>query len=142
MSRPLVKEFEYKVSVKSLWQALTDAASMKQWYFPQLQSMEPTVGSVFQFHDGNADYQKVWIVTKVETERVFAHSWSYKGFPGTSEILFELAPAGSGTRLTLTQTGLETFPDHPHFGRERFEWGWDNLLGQNLRNLLNQSVQS
>jgi len=40
------------------------------------------------------------------------------------------------TILRVTQTGLESFPNDPHFKRERFEWGWDNLLGQNLKYLL------
>lgn len=30
-------------------------------------------------------------------------------------------------------------PDHPHFHRERFDQGWDNLLGQNLKLLLHSA---
>jgi len=37
---------------------------------------------------------------------------------------------------------LESFPNDPHFKRERFEWGWDNLLGQNLKYLLEDGNNS
>lgn len=139
MSTPLVKEFEYKAPIENVWQALTDVAKMKQWYFPQLQKFEPVVGYPFQFDDGNSGYQKEWIVTKVKANKTLAHSWTYKGYPGSSEVIFDLSADESKTRLRVTQTGLESFPNHPHFKRERFEWGWDNLLGQNLRHLLEPS---
>jgi hypothetical protein len=31
---------------------------------------------------------------------------------------------------------LESFPNHPHFQKELFELGWNNLLGHNLKKLL------
>lgn len=74
--------------------------------------------------------------------QTLAHSWSYKDYPGSSEVTFDLFENGNKTRLRVTQTGLESFPDHPHFKRERFELGWDNLLGQNLKHLLESSSKS
>ena len=137
MSNPLVKEFTYNVPIGKVWQTLTDKNKVKGWYFPQLREFEPVVGFRFEFDDDNAGYQKEWIVTKVVEGKTLAHSWAYKCYPGTSDVIFELFADNSTIRLRVTQTNLESFPNHPHFQRERFESGWDNLLGQNLKKLLN-----
>ena len=136
MDMPLVKEFDYNAPIDKVWQTLTDTNKMKQWYFPQLQKFQPIVGYKFQFIDDNQAYHKEWIVTKVAAGKTLAHSWAYKGYTGSSEVTFDLSAEGNKTKLIVTQTGLESFPDHPHFKRERFDWGWDNLLGQNLKHLL------
>lgn len=136
MNNPLIKEFIYDAPGKKVWETLTDKDKMKEWYFPQLQEFEPTPGYKFLFDDTNSEYQKEWIVTRAVEGKTLAHSWAYKGYPGISEVIFDLSPEGNRTRLRVTQTGLESFPNHPHFKRERFEWGWDNLLGENLKHLL------
>jgi uncharacterized protein YndB with AHSA1/START domain len=139
MSTPLIKEFNYNVPIEKVWRALTHKDKMEKWYFPQLQKFEPIVGFKFQFDDNSAEYQKEWIVTIVTEGRTLAHSWAYKGYPGNSEVIFDLFSEENKTRLRVTQTNLDSFPNHPHFKRERFEWGWDNLLGQNLKRLLEHS---
>lgn len=136
MDTTLVKEFSYNVPIENVWNALTEKDQMKIWYFSQLKEFEPRVGFKFQFDDDGANYQKEWIVTKFEAGKIFAHSWAYKGFPGKSEVIFELFSEQHKTKLKVTQTGLDSFPSHPHFNRERFESGWENLLGNNLKNLL------
>jgi uncharacterized protein YndB with AHSA1/START domain len=133
MNIPLVKEFNYNAPIEKVWQALTTRDKMKEWYFPQLQKFEPVVGYKFQFDDPGSKYQKEWIVTKVIEGKTFAHSWAYKGYPGSSEVIFEFFAEENTSRLRVTQTNLESFPNDPHFNRERFEWGWDNLLGENLK---------
>lgn len=142
MSTPLIKEFDYNVPIGKVWQALTDVDKMKEWYFPQIQKFEPIVGYKFQFDDNSSEYQKEWVVIKVKDDRTLAHSWAYKGYLGSSEVIFDLFADENKTRLRVTQTDLESFPNHPHFKRERFEWGWDNLLEQNLRHLLEHNNES
>lgn len=139
MNIPLIKEFYYNVPIEKVWETLIDKDKMKKWYFPQLQKFEPVVGYKFQFDDNNSEYQKKWAVTKVTEGKTLAHSWAYKGYPGSSEVIFNLFEEGNKTRLRVTQTGLESFPNVPHFKRERFDWGWDNLLGHNLRRLLEKT---
>src|ERR1035437_11199339 len=114
----LIKEFIYNVPTEKVWQALTDVDKMRIWYFPQLQKFEPIVGYKFHFDDSNLEYHKEWIVTKVVEGKTLAHSWSYKGYSGSSEVTFDLIADGKKTRLRVTQTGLESFPNHPHFKRE------------------------
>jgi len=142
MCIPLRKEFNYNVPIEKVWQALTDKDKMKKWYFPQLQKFEPIVGFKFQFDDNSTEYQKEWIVTKVAEGKTLSHSWAYRNYPGSSEVTFDLFADENKTRLRVTQTGLESFPNDPHLKRERFEWGWDNLLGQNLKYLLEDGNNS
>ena len=132
----LIKEFLYDASIEEVWHALTSISEMRKWYFPQLQKFEPVIGYKFQFDDDGSEYQKEWIVTKMMEGETFAHSWAYYGYPGSSEVIFDLFAVGNKTRLRVTQTDLESFPNHPHFKRERFDSGWNNLLGHNLKDLL------
>ena len=135
----LVKSFRYDAAVEKIWHALTCVKQMRQWYFPQLQQFEPVEGYKFKFKDDGSEFQKEWTVINVVYGKTLAHSWAYKGYKGMSEVIFDLSKEAEITILTVTQTGLESFPDDPHFRRERFESGWDNLLGQNLRGLLSNS---
>ena len=136
MDTPFVMEQVYDASTPEVWQALTDEIKMRKWYFPQLKKFEPLVGFEFDFTDDGSAYQKEWRVTKVKDGRVLAHSWIYKGYPGSSEVTFELFEEGDKTKLRLTHTGLASFPHDPHFARHRFEDGWKQIIGINLRNYL------
>ena len=139
MNTPLIKEFSYKVPVYEVWQALTETEKMKIWYFPQLKEFEPKIGFEIKFEDRGDQFQKKWIVTEIVKHKTFAHNWSYKGYKGESEVTFELFPIANGTKIRVTHNGIESFPDNPHFKRERFEWGWNNLLGKNLKTLLEKN---
>jgi uncharacterized protein YndB with AHSA1/START domain len=84
---------------------------------------KPIEGFEFVFSNDGSPYQKEWRVIKIEDGRVLAHSWIYKGFPGRSEVTFELFEEGDKARVKVTHTGLASFPNEPHFARHRFEDG-------------------
>jgi uncharacterized protein YndB with AHSA1/START domain len=136
LDTPFELELVYHAPIENVWQALTDENEMRAWYFPQLIKFKPVVGFEFVFSTDGSPYQKEWRVTKVEDGRVLAHSWIYKGYPGSSEVTFELSKEEDKTRLKLTHTGLASFPHAPHFARSRFEDGWKQILGTNLKNHL------
>jgi uncharacterized protein YndB with AHSA1/START domain len=136
MDTPFILEEVYQVPKEKVWKALTDAGSLRQWYFPQLLQFEPVTGFEFKFADDGSPYQKKWQVTQVESGTVLAHNWAYDGYPGQSEVTFELSGSGQKTKLRLSHTGLASFPKDPHFARARFENGWKTILGRNLRNYL------
>ncbi|UOQ69407.1 SRPBCC family protein [Hymenobacter volaticus] len=140
MDKPFVIEQTYQASLADVWAALTDARRLRAWYFPQVQRMEPAVGVVFEFADDGSAYQKQWRVTQVVAGQKLAHSWCYTGYPGSSEVTFELEPEGTATRLTLTHTGLASFPPDPHFARRRFETGWQHILGSQLKCFLEKPI--
>jgi len=136
MDNPYLFEQVYNVPIAKVWQALSDRDAMKVWYFPQLIRFEPAVGFRMEFEDDDATFKKEWVVTQVIIEKKLAHSWSYLGYPGTSEVVFELFEVDSGTLLKLIHSGLDSFPSDPHFDRERFEQGWKSILGVNLKRFL------
>jgi len=142
METPFQFEQVYNAPLETVWQALTDENKMRQWYFPQLIQFKPVVGFQFVFANDGSPYQKEWRVTKVETGRLLAHTWMYKGYPGSSEVRFELYEEGDKTRLKLTHTGLSSFPGDPHFARSRFENGWKQILATNLKALLENTASS
>jgi len=133
MEIPFEFEQVYDTPIEKVWLALTDQNEIKDWYFPQLREFKPIVGFKFVFSNDGSPYQKEWRVTKVDYGRMLAHSWIYKGYPGRSEVTFELNKEHDKTRLKLTHTGLESFPDDPHFARSRFEDGWKQILRNNLK---------
>ena len=137
MSTPFVIEQVYAAPIEKVWQALTDA--MRVWYFPQLQKFEPVTGFAFEFTPDGSPYGKEWVVTDVVAGRKLAHTWAYKNYPGSSEVTFELVEQDDKTRLKLTHTGLESFPADPHFARRRFEEGWAQILGSNLKGYLERN---
>jgi uncharacterized protein YndB with AHSA1/START domain len=136
METPFIIEQVYNASIEDVWQAISDENSMREWYFPQLRQFKPVVGFDFVFSNDGSPYQKQWQVTKVEPGRLLAHSWVYKGYPGSSEVIFELFDEGDKTRLKLQHTGIDSFPSDLHFARTRFENGWKHILGSNLKNYL------
>lgn len=138
MDIPFVLEQVYDTATAKVWQALTDLEAMKIWYFPQLQKFEPVVGFNMEFEDDGSLYKKQWQVTQVLSGKKWAHTWSYQGYPGTSEVMFELLEEGCKTRLRLTHYGLASFLGDPHFAKHRFEGGWKWILGNKLKHYLNQ----
>jgi uncharacterized protein YndB with AHSA1/START domain len=118
-----------------VWQALTDADAMRQWYF-NLPLFRTEVGFRFEFTGGPEDRQYLHLceVTEVIPGRRLTYSWRYDGYPSISYVTFELEPEGEATRLTLTHTGLETIsPGHADFARSNFEAGWDDIINRMLK---------
>ena len=136
INTPFIIEHVFNAPVEKVWQALSDKRKMKAWYFSQVKEFEPVVGFEFEFTSDGSEYVKEWVVTGITEGRKLAHTWAYKGYPGISEVTFELFEEGDKTRLKLTHTGLESFPGDPHFARHNFESGWARIIGNNLENFL------
>ena len=129
-----VIERVYEAPVEKVWQAITDNAEMKQWYF-ELEDFKAEVGFAFEFTAENegVKYVHKCIVTEVEFGRKLAYSWRYEDYPGDSLVTFELFPEGEKTKVRLTHEGLESFPDLRDFKRESFAAGWNEIIGKILK---------
>ncbi|RZJ31602.1 MAG: SRPBCC domain-containing protein [Flavobacterium sp.] len=127
-NEPLVIERTYDAPVGKVWAALTDPEKMKQWYF-DLPDFKPEVGTMFTFEAGSEtkQYLHECIVTKSIENKIIAYTWRYPEVEGNSEVSFELFEDGSKTRLVLTHTGLETFPQTGDYARENFVGGWTHF---------------
>lgn len=136
-TKPLVIERTYNASINKVWDAITNADKMRQWYF-DLEDFKPQVGFKFEFSatcDG-VSYLHLCEITEVESGKKISYSWKYKEHPGDSYVTWELFPEGDSTRLVLTHKGLETFPALKDFTRDSFTGGWNHFLGTALKEFL------
>lgn len=138
---PILVEQVYHVSIEKVWQAITDRDAMQKWYF-DFQEFKPEVGFEFRFWGGPADdrqYLHICEITEVVPNRKLSYSWRYDGYPGQTVVSFELSPEGSGTKVKLSHSGLETFPtDVADFAPENFVEGWNWIIGKSLKEFLEQ----
>lgn len=136
---PFVIERTYNAPADKVWQAITDPAKMKSWYF-DLPGFKPEVGYEFEFYggeEGGEQYQHLCKVTEVIPGKKLTYSWRYPKYPGNSFVTWELFPEGGKTRLQLTHAGLDTFPqDSKNFRRESFAEGWTHIIGTGLKDFL------
>jgi uncharacterized protein YndB with AHSA1/START domain len=134
LAEAVVVERTFNAPVARVWKALTDADEMRIWYF-DLKEFRPEVGFEFEFvveHEGN-HYHHLCRVTDVVPQKKVAYIWRYKGEPGDSLVTFELFREGEKTRLKLTHTGIDTFPETPAYARKNFETGWTQIVDSELR---------
>jgi uncharacterized protein YndB with AHSA1/START domain len=134
-------ERAFEAPVARVWKALTDVDQMRQWYF-DLKQFKPEVGFEFGFvveHEGNT-YDHRCRITEVVPQKKIAYTWRYEGHEGESLVTIELFPDGDKTRLKLTHTGLDTFPETPAFARENFEKGWTQIIGSELKKFVEKDT--
>lgn len=136
MEHPVITvERTFKAPVSVVWKALTDKNEMKKWYF-DLKEFKAEKGFVFQFVGGPPDgiqYTHVCEVTEVIPEKKLTYSWRYEGYEGISYVTFELRAVGNETIVTLTHTGIESFPKHPDFALGNFKEGWNQIINASLK---------
>jgi uncharacterized protein YndB with AHSA1/START domain len=133
-AQPFVIERVYNAPIAKVWQAITDAKKMKEWYF-DLPEFKPVVGFEFSFTGGSEEktYVHLCRVTEVIEGHKLAHTWKYEGYEGSSEVIWELFDEGDKTKVILTHIGLETFPPLKDFARASFTAGWNHIVGISLK---------
>ena len=134
LAEAVVIERTFNAPIARVWKALTDVEDMRRWYF-DLKEFKPEVGFEFEFtveHEG-MKYHHLCRITEVIPQKKIAYTWRYKGEVGDSLVTFELSPDGDKTHLKLTHEGLETFPKTPAYARKKFEAGWTEIIGSELK---------
>lgn len=80
------------------------------------------------------NHTKTLGVKVVDPMAVFAYTWSVDGAPDDDPrrtyVEFALAATGSGTRLTVTETGFAQLPDEWLTAYEGNTKGWQGELGK------------
>ncbi len=140
MNEPLVIEDTYNAPIEKVWKAITDNDQMKKWYF-NLAAFKPEVGFEFTFiaESEGIKYVHLCKITEVVPDKKIAYTWRYDSFPGNSEVTWELFPEGDKTKIKLTHTGLETFPqNNKDFTKASFTGGWTHFVGSALKNFVEQ----
>jgi len=141
-TEPLIIEKTYNSPIAKVWEAITDHSKMKEWYF-KMDDFKPEVGFEFTFVGTGSDgvkYVHLCKITEVIPYEKLSHTWTCKDIAGKSTVTWELFDEDGKTRLKLTHTGLETFPqDKPTFGKDSFTKGWTYITGTSLFNYLEKA---
>ncbi|WP_245580817.1 SRPBCC family protein [Daejeonella oryzae] len=111
---------------------------MKKWYF-DIDPFEAVEGFEFNFQGGSETkkYKHLCKITEVILQRKLSYSWKYENYTGNTLVTFELFPQDDKTLLKLTHQGLDSFPsDNPDFAKENFAQGWTHIIGESLKDFL------
>ena len=116
------KRIELKAPVSRVWKAITDHEEFGQWFRVKLDG--PFVpGQVSTGHITYPGYEHLkWnaVVQRMQPERLFSFTWhpyavdqsvDYSAEEPTL-VEFRLEPTGSGTMLTVTESGFDKLPAH------------------------------
>jgi uncharacterized protein YndB with AHSA1/START domain len=128
---PIVVEQTIDAPADRVWSAITDKQQMPRWFFERIEDFRAEKGfeTTFIVHNDGKDYPHHWRVTEVVPNQRIVYDWLHPGFPGKSFVVWELSKADAGTRVQLTHTGIESFPqDDPAFTREACSGGWKYFL--------------
>jgi len=138
-TKPVIVERVYNAPIEKVWKALTNHEQLKKWYF-QIKEFKPEIGFKFDFSGGPEDgtqFLHLCEITQVVDEKKIAYTWKYDGYPGNSEVIWELFQEGDQTRLKLSHTGLESFAESgKDFSKENFVGGWNYFVNDALKNFL------
>ena len=126
--------------INVVWQAISNPKQMRQWFFEQIEDFKPKIGFKTSFIVKVEDrvYTHLWEVTDVIPNKKIVYSWKYLEYIGEASVLFELIEEDANkTKLTLTNLGLENFPnDAPEFTRQSCVDGWNYFIKNSLKSYL------
>ena len=116
------KRIELKAPVSRVWKAITDHEEFGQWFRVKLDGPFAP-GQVSTGHITYPGYEHLkWnaVVQRMEPERLFSFTWHPYAVDqsvdySTEEptlVEFRLEPTGSGTVLTVTESGFDKLPAH------------------------------
>ena len=129
----------YDAPLNTVWRALTELDSMRQWFFKEIQDFRPVPGfeTHFDVHHEGEVYPHQWKLTEVTPPQRIVYDWRYGGYSGESTVTWELLELPAGTQLKLTHRGIDTFPqDNPIFSRESGLAGWTYFVQDSLKTFL------
>jgi uncharacterized protein YndB with AHSA1/START domain len=112
---------------KAVWAAITTAEGLGTWFGNEATiDLRPGGDASMRWTDGGSQTMRV---ERVEEPTVFGFTWRINGLPEDDPrrtyVEFTLEPAGTGTRLTVVETGFSQLTDDGHrdaFGGNTEGW--------------------
>lgn len=136
---PVIVEQTFDTSIEDVWEAITKVDRMHQWYFDNIPDFRAEVGFETRFDvvSGDRIFPHLWKVTEVDPGRKITYNWKFEGYPGDSDVTFELIETGGGTKLRVSANVIDDFSDDiPEFRRESCLGGWQYFIQQSLKDYL------
>lgn len=133
----------YNVPVELVWQAITNKAMMKEWYFDFAEDFKLEVGAVFEWKAGDTK-DKQWLhrgeMLEIIPNQKLSHTWEYPGYSGSSKLTSNLSKIDDATTKVLLVHEF-TFPFDSTVAalkKENFEMGWNHIINISLGEYLNK----
>jgi uncharacterized protein YndB with AHSA1/START domain len=129
--QPIVVEEIFSLTIDSVWDAITEVDQMRRWFFENIPDFKPVPGFNVEFNvvNGGKIFLHKWRINSAIPKKLIEINWMYDGYPGDSYVAFELELIDGSTRLRLTHTITEDFPDEiPEFKRESCIAGWKYFI--------------
>jgi uncharacterized protein YndB with AHSA1/START domain len=117
----------------TVWAAVTTADGLSAWFGHHADiDLRPGGSAHLSWDDGAHHALRV---ERVEEPSVFAFTWQIHGMPEDDPrrtyVELTLEPVGTGTRLTVVETGFAQFPDDRHATEyPDHVTGWERELGE------------
>jgi len=116
-----------------VWAALTTAEGLAAWFGNEATiDLRPGGSARMRWTGGETAEMRV---ERVEEPRVFGFTWHIFGLPDDDPrrtyVEFTLEPSGSGTRLTVVESGFAQLAEDAY--RKAYDGnaqGWDSELGE------------
>jgi uncharacterized protein YndB with AHSA1/START domain len=117
----------------TVWAAITTAEGLGAWFGDEATiDLRPGGSARMSWSDGSTAEMRV---ERVEEPTVFGYTWHIFGLPADDPrrtyVEFTLEPAGSGTRLTVVESGFAQLPEDVY--RTAFDGntqGWSKELDE------------
>jgi uncharacterized protein YndB with AHSA1/START domain len=118
---------------QKVWAALTTAEGLGAWFGDEAAiDLRPGGAARMRWASGATVQMRV---ERVEEPTVFGFTWQIYGLPEDDPrrtyVEFTLEPAGTGTRLTVVESGFAQLPEDTH--RQAYDGnteGWAKELGE------------
>jgi len=140
--RSLKRSVSIHAPASAVWFAITDPATIKEYFFGTNVETDWKEGSPIIYHGAwqGKDYRDKGTILEVQKERTLKHTFwsSLSGTPDEVEnyftVTYELDSKGNETSLTVTQSGLMTEETKEHSAKN-----WEMVL-QKLKELVEKQA--
>jgi uncharacterized protein YndB with AHSA1/START domain len=130
-----------------VWQAITNRAMTKEWYFNFDEDFKLQTSAVFEWTAGDHN-SKQWLhrgkMLEIISEKKLVHTWEYPGYSGTSTLSWNLLKIDNATtKITLVHEFTIPFDSSiAELKRENFEMGWNHIINISLKEYLDKITTS
>lgn len=98
------KEKDYTAPIVLVWQAITDRAMMKEWYFNFAEDFKLETGAVFEWKAGEPG-GKQWLhrakMLEIIANEKLVHTWEYPDYSGSSTLSWNLLKVDEDTTKVI-----------------------------------------
>lgn len=136
-------ERTYNAPVNLVWQAITDRAMMKEWYFDFAEDFKLESGAVFEWTAGDNE-SKQWLhrgkMVEIVPDEKLVHTWEYPGYSGTSTVSWNLSKLDDATTkvILVHEFNIPFDVTVDALKTENFEAGWTHIINISLTEYLDK----